>query len=102
MSTTGDGMIVLIVYDISDNNVRLKLSNYLLDRGLSRVQKSVFIGRLLPTAVKDVERILPKYVACDSDVIHLIPLLEYSVKYMKHWGKPLSDITSSTKTYTVI
>lgn len=95
-------MIILIVYDISDNSVRLKLSNYLQDKGLARIQRSVFIGKTLPTTVKDIERVLPKYIVSESDVIHLIPLLEYSLKYAKHWGRPLGDMTGPSATYTVV
>ncbi|MEM4591984.1 MAG: CRISPR-associated endonuclease Cas2 [Sulfolobales archaeon] len=95
-------MIILVVYDVSDNNVRLRLSNYLLDKGLARIQRSVFIGKILPTMMKDIERVLPKYVVSESDVIHLIPLLEYSIKYTKYWGKPLSHVGSPSSDYTVI
>ncbi|MCA9192766.1 MAG: CRISPR-associated endonuclease Cas2 [Planctomycetales bacterium] len=39
-------MIVTAIYDVSSNSIRKKLSDRLLDAGLIRVQKSVFLGNL--------------------------------------------------------
>ena len=87
-------MYVLIIYDISDNQVRADLSNYLKCKGFTRIQRSAFIGRPVPAVLRDVERSLPRYVKSESDVVHLIPLLEYSVKHIKVYGRPLADIST--------
>jgi CRISPR-associated endonuclease Cas2 len=95
-------MIILIAYDIADNNTRLKLASYLQSKGLARIQKSVFTGTILPAALKDVDRALPGFVKSSDDVIHLIPLLEYSLKNMKHYGNPLSQIKLERETLRVV
>ncbi|WP_448577125.1 CRISPR-associated endonuclease Cas2 [Thermosphaera sp.] len=95
-------MIILIAYDIADNNVRLKLANYLQSKGLARIQKSVFTGTILPTTLKDLDRTLPGFVKNSDDVIHLIPLLEYSLKNMKHYGNPLNQIKVERETLRVV
>lgn len=65
-----------MVYDISDNQTRFNLANYLKTKGFVRVQRSFFIGRPTPGILKDVERVLPRYVHFESDVIHLVPVPE--------------------------
>ena len=37
-------MITLVIYDISDDNIRLKVANICKRFGLSRIQKSAFLG----------------------------------------------------------
>jgi len=39
------GEMILVIYDISDNALRLKVADYLKSKGLVRIQKSAFIGR---------------------------------------------------------
>ncbi len=86
-------VLILIVYDISDNGVRLKLANYLKSKGFTRIQRSVFVGNPLPSTLKDVLRVLPRYIDSENDVIHVFPLTEYSLRYMRVYGNPLSEIT---------
>jgi len=85
-------VLVLIVYDISDDNVRRRLSDYLKSKGFTRVQKSAFIGNPPPTLYKDVKRVLKQFIKSSSDVIHIFPITEYSLRYMEVYGNPLCDI----------
>jgi len=39
------GEVILVIYDISDDALRLKVADYLKSKGLVRIQKSAFIGR---------------------------------------------------------
>lgn len=87
-------MIVLVVYDISDNGVRSELANYLKVKGFVRVQRSFFVGRPTPAILRDVERVLPKYVVSESDVIHLIPVPEVYVKGIRVYGRPMADLST--------
>jgi CRISPR-associated protein Cas2 len=86
-------LIVLVAYDIEDDETRVRLSDYLKSKGLTRIQRSVFVGRLLPSTAKDVERALPRFVKGERDVIHYIPLLEYSLRYLKCFGHPLAVLS---------
>jgi len=47
--------MVLIIYDITDDNLRLKVANTLLAYGLTRVQKSAFLGPLTKERLKDLK-----------------------------------------------
>lgn len=90
-------MFILVIYDISDNRVRQDLANYLKTKGFTRIQRSAFIGRPLPSVLRDVSRTLGKFIESSSDVIHLIPLLEYSVKHIITYGRPLAEITGDKR-----
>lgn len=51
----GGGELLLVIYDISDNGLRLKVASFLKSRGLVRIQKSAFIGRATRSLRLDVE-----------------------------------------------
>lgn len=86
-------MYILVVYDISGNGARQRLASYLKSRGFTRIQRSAFIGRPLPSVARDVERVLPSFISSKADVIHLFPLLEYSIEHMAVYGRPLSQVS---------
>jgi len=85
-------VLVLVVYDISDDQVRRRLSDYLKFKGFTRIQRSAFVGNPPPSIYKDVRRVLKLFIKSESDVIHLFPITEYSLRYMEVYGNPLSDI----------
>ncbi|MET1159367.1 MAG: CRISPR-associated endonuclease Cas2 [Thermoprotei archaeon] len=95
-------MYVLVVYDVSDNGARAKLADYLKSRGFTRIQRSVFIGNPLPARYKDVLRTIPRFIDRDSDVVHLFPLTEYSLRYYTVYGKPWADIPRGSRELVVI
>ncbi|MCX8199828.1 MAG: CRISPR-associated endonuclease Cas2 [Sulfolobales archaeon] len=95
-------MFILIVYDISDNDVRRRLSEYLKAKGFTRIQRSAFIGRPMPTTLRDVERFLWKFIKGTSDVIHLFPITENTLKYAKTYGSPASIVHGDEEEYVVI
>ena len=65
-------MKVVVMYDISSDRARESLVAYLQKLGLTRVQRSVFVGRGNHQLVKDVERIANYYVKPDRDVVHIV------------------------------
>lgn len=95
-------MFVLVVYDISNNDVRRRLSDYLKSKGFTRIQRSAFIGRPMPTTLKDVERVLGKFIKESTDVIHVFPITESTLKYAKTYGSPLSAIREGEERYIVV
>ncbi|MEM4562093.1 MAG: CRISPR-associated endonuclease Cas2 [Desulfurococcaceae archaeon] len=95
-------MLVLVVYDISSNSVRQELANYLKSKGFVRLQRSFFAGRPLPSVLRDVERVLPRFIkAPDRDVIHLVPVYSVDVKNVRVYGRALADITAVGKLIVV-
>ncbi|MFQ6089576.1 MAG: CRISPR-associated endonuclease Cas2 [Methanosarcinales archaeon] len=67
-------MLTLVIYDISDDKKRTRLSKKLFSFGLTRIQYSAFKGELNPhdrgVLVKKVKR----YLSSDRDSIYVIPL----------------------------
>jgi len=39
-------MLTWVIYDISNDKIRKKISDLCLNKGLKRVQKSVFLGKI--------------------------------------------------------
>jgi CRISPR-associated protein Cas2 len=49
---------VLVVYDVSDDKARKKISDACLDYGLDRQQYSLFTGLLKPTHLRELAKVL--------------------------------------------
>jgi len=95
-------VLTLVVYDISDNGVRTKLANYLKSKGFTRIQRSAFIGDPPPTLLKDVLRVIQRQIDHSRDIVHVFPVTEYTLRYMKAYGKPLADIRAAREAVEVI
>ncbi|MBB5254781.1 CRISPR-associated endonuclease Cas2 [Sulfurisphaera ohwakuensis] len=67
-------MWVIVVYDISDDEKRNKIAKELQRLGLSRIQRSAFVGDLDSQRFKDLVRIMGKLVTGKDDILHIIPL----------------------------
>lgn len=83
---------VLVVYDIGDNDARRKYSDYLKTKGLVRLQRSMFMGRVSTQTLKDIIRVSRKYIDEDRDIIHIIPITLYAYNHITALGKPFTDI----------
>ncbi len=90
-------MYLVVVYDISSNTRRKRLSDYLKSKGLSRLQRSMFLGNPSPMTVKDVYRAIPRFIDLETDIVHIIPLIKYSIEHMKVYGKPFEEVRSVEK-----
>ncbi len=84
-------MRVLVIYDISDNEVRAKLAEDLKRLGLSRIQRSAFMGTINPSALKDLKRVCSLRAKSDSDVVHIVQLCDYDWRKVAVIGKPWSE-----------
>ncbi|WP_369611696.1 CRISPR-associated endonuclease Cas2 [Sulfurisphaera javensis] len=67
-------MIVLVVYDVSDDGKRNKLANELKKYGLERIQKSAFEGNLDPQRIKNLIRVIKEIIDPSTDIVHIVPL----------------------------
>ena len=72
-------MFTLVIYDISDDELRAKVAQACKRFGLVRVQRSAFSGRIrsslrreliavLSSLVKDTEDNIQVYVVCEPDI----------------------------------
>lgn len=63
---------VVVFYDISVNKARLRVSDKLLAKGLTRVQRSVFVGKGGYALAKDLMRYLRPLVGIDDSLIIMV------------------------------
>ncbi|MEM1598923.1 MAG: CRISPR-associated endonuclease Cas2 [Pyrobaculum sp.] len=61
-------LYLLVIYDISDDELRVKVADFLKSRGLVRVQRSAFIGPGSTALKRDVEAGLRRLVQGRSGV----------------------------------
>lgn len=69
-------VVVLVIYDISDDAKRLRVAKLLQRWGLSRIQRSAFTGTMIPSRIRDLERAVRSHVDEETDVVHIVPLQE--------------------------
>jgi len=67
-------LIVLIVYDISDNGLRNKLAEILKDHGLIRIQRSAFIGELTIQERSDLVQKIKRLPLDRNDRVDFFPI----------------------------
>ena len=82
-------MICFIMYDIEDHRIRHHISKYLLKKGCTRVQKSVFVGKLERKRVKEMQITLSEIQAMydNNDSIFFLPAGEENISGMHIIGK---------------
>lgn len=81
-------MRYLIIYDITDDNLRNHVSELLKDYGLQRIQYSAFIGNLrrdkLNSLMVDLRRLIGEAV----ENVQIYPLCDVCFKGRREIGKP--------------
>lgn len=65
---------LLVMYDISDDKLRVKVADACLDYGLERVQYSAFVGELGRVHQRELELKIRELVGRRAAHIRLIPL----------------------------
>ena len=91
--TSGEGkpgyMVCFIMYDISSNKVRTLIAKYLLKRGCTRIQKSIFLVSMPADKVQDIAGRLVEIQKMydNNDSILIVPLGEDYVRSMKIIGQ---------------
>ncbi|HPC28212.1 MAG TPA: CRISPR-associated endonuclease Cas2 [Candidatus Methanomethylicus sp.] len=73
-------MITLVIYDISDDASRTRLSGYLKQYGLRRVQYSGFRGELNANDRHVLVQEVPKFLSAEKDSVYIIPLCSSCLK----------------------
>ena len=82
-------MICFIMYDIEDHKIRRHIAKYLLKKGCSRVQKSVFVVRHERKVIREMQETLKEVQAMyeNNDSIFFLPVGEESIAGMRLVGK---------------
>jgi len=72
-------MLTLVIYDITEDDLRLRVARFLRSRGLKRIQKSAFIGPLTSSERASLIAGLRRLVRGHEKVnIQVYPLTEAS------------------------
>jgi CRISPR-associated protein Cas2 len=80
---------VVVVYDISDDGVRLRVSRLLEVYGLSRIQRSAFVGDMMRARALDLARRLETIIDHETDVVHIVFVQPQDWSKTIVIGKPL-------------
>ncbi|ACB07181.1 CRISPR-associated endonuclease Cas2 [Candidatus Korarchaeum cryptofilum] len=83
----GGNLKVLVVYDITDDSLRLKVAEILKDLGLFRIQKSAFIGEMTSQERENMEEILRRQNLGPSDRIDVFPICDRDLKMHSQIGR---------------
>ena len=99
-------MLVWVIYDISNNRIRTKVSEKCKDYGLERLQKSAFLGNLdlnnAEMLAIEIEDIFEKDEnASDSDCIFILPMCDRCIKKKITIGKGFDESEFKEKFYVV-
>lgn len=82
-------MVYFIMYDIENNKVRTLIAKYLLKKGCTRVQKSIFLADSERTRFDEIQKELREVQECydNDDSILLVPVSTDLLQAMKIIGK---------------
>jgi CRISPR-associated protein Cas2 len=82
-------MLCFVMYDIEDNRIRKKIADYLIEKGLQRVQKSVFLGQLHQKAYQEIYQTMHALQAAyeNEDTIMIVPVAEQDLRSMRLIGR---------------
>ena len=93
-------MLFFVMYDIESDKVRRYVVKYLLRKGCTRVQRSVFLADLETPAYQEIRTDLAEVQAAyeNNDSILVVPLSTEYLKAMKIIGQNINiDIITHTK-----
>lgn len=76
-------MHVLVIYDIQDDRIRLKVASACKDYGLLRVQYSAFKGELSTNRFQELHFRLRTILGVDVGNIQIYPLCDKDAKQIK-------------------
>ena len=79
----------LICYDITSNTLRAKLARKILEHGLDRVNKSVYLGTLSDSSLKALEQQLDDWIKQQGkpqDSLIVLPVNAQQIHLMRVYG----------------
>jgi len=82
-------MIFFIMYDIENNKVRNLVAKYLIKKGCTRVQRSIFLAQSERPVFDEIRQDLREVQACyeNNDSILLVPVSTEQIQAMKIIGQ---------------
>lgn len=83
-------MPTLICYDITHNGLRTKMGRSILDSGLDRINKSVYLGTINESSLKTLEQRLTTWLkdkGGPNDSLIILPVFPQQLQEMRIYGK---------------
>ena len=80
-------MNYLVSYDMSNNKNRKKISDYLLEKGFLRIQKSVFLGEIVKTKIEDILENICLFLDKEEASLVCIPIDKDNYEKIYNYGK---------------
>lgn len=80
-------MLTWVVYDISEDRVRKKLSDKLIAEGLYRVQNSVFLGNIENNRIDEIAVFSEDIVDEDTDSVYVFPMCQEDFEKVELIGR---------------
>lgn len=93
-------MLFFVMYDIENNKVRAQIAKYLIRKGCTRVQRSIFLADLNVTLYDSIKSDLLEVQAMydNHDSIMIVPISTDNLKSMKVIGQSIDiDIIMKSK-----
>ena len=93
-------MLFFVMYDIESNKVRNQIVKYLIKKGCTRVQKSIFLADLPTADYDEIRNNLTEVQQCydNEDSILIVPISTDYLRSMKVIGQTLDvDLILKTK-----
>ena len=93
-------MICFVMYDITSNKVRIQIAKYLLQKGCTRIQKSIFMADLPSEVYEEIGNDLREVQSLydNNDSILIVPLSEDYARAMRIIGQQVDlDLLMHTK-----
>ena len=81
-------MLTWVVYDISDDKVRNKVSRFCKGYGLYRVQKSAFLGDMNRNQIDELVLRCKEITDEEKDSVYIFPMCEDDFRKVKMIGIP--------------
>lgn len=79
--------LVWVVYDIVEDKKRTKIAKACKNKGLYRVQKSVFLGTLNGNQLDELKIMCEDAIDADIDSVYIFPMCEDDFKKVKLLGQ---------------
>jgi len=79
-------ILVWVIYDISDDKARSRTAKLCKQKGLERVQKSAFLGKLPANRIDELALQLEELIDTKTDSVYLFPLCPEDFRRVKTIG----------------
>ena len=80
-------MLVWVVYDITENNVRSRVAKMCKGYGLYRVQKSAFLGDMNKNQIDELVLRCKETVDEEKDSVYIFPMCEEDFRKVRMVGQ---------------